>query len=160
MCRPVTIKLFGTGVIKSFGVTFKHLFSRGLTVQYPDEKLPIPERSRGILIWRNDLCIICLRCVRICPTRAIQMDVSKDEANKRHVDRYAIDYGRCQLCGLCQETCPVKPVKAVYHTPIYEETGFTRASMVHTNEKFLALRQVFADPHVEHDEQPEQEETP
>lgn len=131
-------KVFGYGILKSFWVTLRHLLSRGLTVQYPDQRLPVPPRSRGTLRWRRDICIHCLLCEKVCPTRAIHLIVGQEEG-KRRIERYQLDYGRCQLCGLCMDVCPAKPVKAIAHTPGYEDAELTRAAMIHQNEKFLEL---------------------
>jgi formate hydrogenlyase subunit 6/NADH:ubiquinone oxidoreductase subunit I len=34
--------------IKGFGVTFKRLFKKDLTIEYPDERRPLEERFRGL----------------------------------------------------------------------------------------------------------------
>jgi NADH-quinone oxidoreductase subunit I len=137
---------FGQGMLKSFSVTIRHLLSRGVTVQYPDQRLPVPERSRGLLIWRRELCIACSMCVKICPAAAITLTTVKNEAGKLKAERYEIDYGRCQFCGLCQEICPVKPIKAIYHSPLYEEAGYTRDSMVSGDEMFQRLNRLYTPP--------------
>ncbi|MFZ3063006.1 MAG: FAD-dependent oxidoreductase [Actinomycetota bacterium] len=48
-------KIFGTGLIKSLGVTFRHLLQRAVTVQYPDERLAVPPRSRGAIRMKGAL---------------------------------------------------------------------------------------------------------
>jgi formate hydrogenlyase subunit 6/NADH:ubiquinone oxidoreductase subunit I len=45
--------IFGTGIARTFGVTFKHFFGRRITVQYPRQKNIIAERSRGALMLKG-----------------------------------------------------------------------------------------------------------
>ena len=38
----------------------------GITVQYPDERLPIPDRYRGIHYLEQEKCINCGVCFDVC----------------------------------------------------------------------------------------------
>ena len=40
-------------------ITFKHLFKRSVTIQYPDVKIKLPERERNRLYVNMDDCIGC-----------------------------------------------------------------------------------------------------
>jgi NAD(P)H-quinone oxidoreductase subunit I len=102
------IKLFWFSIIntiKGFKVTIINLFRRPITVQYPDEKLKVSDRFRGIL--ENDVsqCIICMACARACPVDCIEIDFQKEDG-KRKLVKYDIHIYKCLFCGLCIEACP------------------------------------------------------
>jgi NADH-quinone oxidoreductase subunit I len=78
------------------GITFRYLWSKPFTTQYPDEKLPVDERYRGIHYLEQDLCIYCQACAKACPVDCIEMDA------KRH----GKDYQKCMFCELCVYPCP------------------------------------------------------
>ena len=46
-------------------ITGKYLLRKPITVQYPDERLPIPDRYRGIHYLEQEKCIDCLACARL-----------------------------------------------------------------------------------------------
>jgi NADH-quinone oxidoreductase subunit I len=124
-------------------ITGKHLGRHAITVQYPEEKWTMPERSRGIVVLLSDKetgelnCTACLLCARACPTGAITIDAPRDEAKKRHLKDFTIDFGLCCFCGLCEETCAFSAIKMaakyefstvskddlVWHTDKLQEVG-------------------------------------
>ena len=81
------IRTFLTGM----GLTFKHLKNKKdlvATLQYPNEKWPIPERNIGFneedynvirsrLHVDIDDCIGCLQCEKACPVDCIKIDTLK-----------------------------------------------------------------------------------
>ena len=52
-------------------VTWKHLFVPAVTIQYPEERVPMVERARNRLFVNMDDCIGCETCVEVCPEGAI-----------------------------------------------------------------------------------------
>ncbi len=52
------------------------------------------------LIYTNDNCIGCNRCISGCPVLGANISVSKDGVNHIHVDD-----DKCLHCGRCLETC-------------------------------------------------------
>jgi pyruvate ferredoxin oxidoreductase delta subunit len=52
----------------------------------------------------DKLCINCLFCYIYCPDSAVKVKDGKFDG---------IDYRYCKGCGVCENVCPVKPVKAV-----------------------------------------------
>ena len=89
-----------------------NMFSQPMTVNFPNESIPIPEDYRGEHEYDIDRCISCGLCARICPNRAIEMV----EAPKSRKDSYPktypkIDMGKCCFCGLCQDICPKDALK-------------------------------------------------
>ena len=83
------------------------------TVQYPEERAPIPERYRGlpILLYddatRAEFCTACMACARACPVGVIHIEQGTDAEGKRipYSQSYAIEYGACINCGLCVDAC-------------------------------------------------------
>ncbi len=51
-----------SSAIKGMGITFKHIYTKPVTLQYPDERWVLPERFKGFIIndtWRCDGCLRC-----------------------------------------------------------------------------------------------------
>lgn len=106
---------YGIGLLKGLGITFRHLVSRPVTVQYPDEVDPLPGRSRGVIALKEENCTVCMLCARECPDWCIYIEGHKSnrqtlEGKKGKkvniLDRFAIDYALCMYCGICVEVCP------------------------------------------------------
>jgi NADH-quinone oxidoreductase chain I len=118
--------------------TGKHLPRKHITIQYPDERWKMPERSRGIVVLLSDLktgelnCTACLLCMRACPTAAIRIDYEKDEKNKRHLKKFVVDQGLCCFCGLCEESCKFAAIKMATK---YEFSTLSKGELVWGTEK-------------------------
>ena len=103
--------MLGKGLLKGMKVTLKHCFGKNVTVQYPEEKLPMSPRFRGgDIVLDNDKCIACGLCAMACPNKAIELQSMMDEAKKRHLTKYIYHSGRCLYCNLCMEACPTKAI--------------------------------------------------
>ena len=98
-------------------ITSRHLGRRAITIQYPEERWEMPERSRGIVVLLSDKetgelnCTSCMLCMRACPTGAIIIDAPRDENKKRQLKKFDIDFGLCCFCGLCEEACNFSALK-------------------------------------------------
>lgn len=95
--------------------------ARGVfTVQYPAERLPLPERFRGFpfLVYEEETneprCTACGTCARVCPPQCIWIVRATDpETGKpeRHPAEFYVDISICMQCGLCAELCPFDAIK-------------------------------------------------
>lgn len=143
--------MFGIGIIKGLGVTLRHFIqtyvddirwlgkryyndeafevrqgpqAKGIfTVQYPEEKLKIPEEFRFIpfLIYDEgengeqvDRCTSCGICAKVCPPQCIWIVRSNDPDTGRPIPSptdFFIDIDICMNCGLCAEFCPFDAIK-------------------------------------------------
>lgn len=130
-----TIVTLFTGLL----ITWKHAINikkGNVTLQYPEERWPRPERNIGFdhenynvirsrLHVDIDDCIGCLKCVRACPVDCIIIDTVKapgrgeDIPSVGHqgvtsngskkalvVTRFTIDMSECCFCNLCTYPCP------------------------------------------------------
>jgi len=144
--------MYGLGILKGLGVTLKHFVEsfvddvrwlgrrryrndealrvrqsakgRGVfTVQYPEEKLPVPEEFRYIpfLVYdegeegeRLVRCTSCGICSKVCPPQCIWITRTVDAASGRPVPapaEFYVDIDICMNCGLCAEFCPFDAIK-------------------------------------------------
>lgn len=95
--------------------TGKHLFSRKVTIQYPEEKTPKSVRFRGVHALRRypngeERCIACKLCEAVCPALAITIESEQRADGSRRTTRYEIDLFKCIYCGFCEESCPVDSI--------------------------------------------------
>lgn len=105
-----------------FGTTFRHLFRRPITEQYPEYKRPLPARSRARIILTRDpdgeeRCVACYLCSAACPVSCISMQSIGREDGRRCAAWFRINFARCIYCGLCEEACPTS---AIQLTPDFE----------------------------------------
>jgi NADH-quinone oxidoreductase subunit I len=110
-------------------ITWRHLFTRAVTLQYPSERWPLPPRTRMRLFMKYEDCIGCGQCVRACPVNCISLKTEKRPADappiwaatgqpiKLHVSVFDIDMSLCCYCNLCTYPCPTF---CLYMTPEYE----------------------------------------
>ena len=67
-------------LLKGMSLTFRHLFKRKITVQFPEEKTPQSFRFRGLHAQRRypngeERCIVCKLCEVVCFVLAIKIEV-------------------------------------------------------------------------------------
>jgi len=128
-------------LFKGMGITLRTLFTRKVTVQYPEEKTPLSPRFRGLHALRRypngeERCIACKLCEAVCPALAITIDSHEREDGTRRTTRYDIDLTKCIFCGFCEEACPVD---AIVETQTLEYHGERQGDLVYTKEMLLAI---------------------
>jgi len=97
--------VFGQGLIKGLQITWKELLAKKITVEYPDEKIPLPDRFHGRFELDADKCISCMLCANACPNKVIQIERAK-VGKKQYLTKYVMRIEYCLFCGLCVEACP------------------------------------------------------
>ncbi len=99
--------------------------NRGIvTINYPEEKLPVPERFRFVPFlvtddpppgqqWGHDWCTSCGICAKVCPPQCIWIERGKKPNGrpKPEPQEFWIDIDICMNCGLCAEFCPFDAIK-------------------------------------------------
>jgi NADH-quinone oxidoreductase subunit I len=124
--------MFGTGILKGLAVTAKNLAgsyhdpARLVTVEYPEQQIPIPENYRNFpfLVTENAddpmgtlRCVACQICEKECPPQCIYIEKSKDRkpdaAGKMQIYPavFDIDTSVCMSCQICVEVCPFDAIK-------------------------------------------------
>ena len=123
--------------------TGKYLTTKAVTLQYPDEKWPMPERSRGVVVLLSDLetgelnCNACLVCSKQCPVSAINIEQIKDpETKKRYPGSFTIDNTICCFCGICEEVCNFDAIKM---TGKYEFSVFSKEELIYDMNRLQEL---------------------
>ncbi|MHB8917074.1 MAG: 4Fe-4S dicluster domain-containing protein [Desulfocucumaceae bacterium] len=96
--------MFGQGLIKGLEITLGRFFGKKVTVQYPDEVLPMFPRYHGRFQLDVDKCISCGLCANACPNKVIQLEKQKVD-NKQYLTKYVMRIEYCLFCGLCVESC-------------------------------------------------------
>ncbi|SEP81878.1 NADH-quinone oxidoreductase subunit I [Ectothiorhodospira magna] len=122
-------------------LTGRHLFSRKITIQYPDETTPISPRFRGLHALRRypngeERCIACKLCEAVCPALAITIESEARDDGTRRTTRYDIDLFKCIFCGFCEEACPVD---SIVETHIMHYHFENRGEQIMTKDKLLAI---------------------
>ena len=132
-------------VLVGMRITFKHLFTPAVTIQYPEVKVKLPDRVRNRLYVNIDDCIGCDQCSRACPVSCIEIDTVKSipgedlgttsngKKKALWVTKFDIDIAKCCYCQLCVFPCPTE---CIYMTEVYEFSEYERANLLY---KFSAL---------------------
>ncbi len=114
--------------MKGMSVTITHFFSKPVTVQYPDEHLPIADAYLGKHALRQDKCIYCMACVKICPVDCLILQADRHPGKVLEWSRFTVNYNHCMFCGLCVEACPTE---ALLMTSEYDLSVEDRHACVH-----------------------------
>ncbi len=172
--------MYGKGLLKGLGVTLKRFIDTYLddlawwgkryykqegiqhrygkdgkgifTIQYPEEKLPIPEEFRFIpfLVYdegengeQNVRCTSCGICAKVCPPQCIWIVRTNDPNTGRPIpvpEEFYIDADICMNCGLCAEYCPFDAIKmdhdyelAAYDRSVYNKEMLLKSASYYAN---------------------------
>ena len=76
-----------------------------VTLPYPAQTRPVPEKFRGRPIFDAAKCVGCAGCANNCPAREILVvDVCQEIRILQYLGR------RCTYCGRCADVCPEKAI--------------------------------------------------
>jgi len=176
--------MYGKGILKGLGVTFKRFFdtyiddirwmgkryyktegiahrasknSRGIfTIQYPEEKLPVPEEFRFIPFLVYDIgengeqilrCTSCGICPKVCPPQCIWITRTTNPTTGRPIPdpaEFYIDADICMNCGLCAEYCPFDAIKMdhAYEIASYGRTVFNKKTLAKPASYYESIRPI------------------
>ncbi|MBI5645698.1 MAG: NADH-quinone oxidoreductase subunit I [Ignavibacteriae bacterium] len=127
-------------VLVGMRITWSHLFTKKVTIQYPNVKRELPDRVRNRLYVNMDDCIGCDQCAKACPVNCIAIETIKalptddlgatSTGNKKRlwVSRFDIDIAKCCYCGLCVYPCPTECIKM---TDVFEFSEYNRNDLVY-----------------------------
>jgi NADH-quinone oxidoreductase subunit I len=126
------------GIFNSYYVTFKHLFRKPITEQYPEFKRSMFPRTRARIILTRDpdgdeRCVACYLCSAVCPVSCISME-SVERNGRRYASWFRINFARCIYCGFCEEACPTL---AIQLTPDFEICKYDILDFVYEKEDLL-----------------------
>jgi NADH-quinone oxidoreductase subunit I len=156
------------GAYRAFGetlrglkTTFARIIEGPITIQYPEEKVPVYPRFRG----RHKLhrfedvpsgegtsgaggslaglekCVGCSLCAAACPADCIRVVAAENtpehrvSAGERYAAVYEINLSRCIFCGYCEVACPFDAITMGHD---YELSDYSRSDLIFTKEMLLA----------------------
>ncbi len=174
--------MYGKGILKGLSVTLKRFVNTYLddikwlgkryytaegiahrsskdangifTVQYPEEKLPVPEEFRYVPFLVYDegedgaeeiRCTSCGICAKVCPPQCIWIERTNDPKTGRPVPapaEFHIDVDICMNCGLCAEYCPFDAIKMDhdYEIASYGRTVYNKEMLMKPASYYAEIR--------------------
>jgi NADH-quinone oxidoreductase subunit I len=113
------------------------------TLQYPHIEIPTPDNGRYQLHNEMDDCIVCDKCVKVCPVDCIDIEPIKATGLVGHASdgspirlyaaKFDIDMSKCCFCGLCTTVCPTEclTMTSEYDFSVFEvkEHNFSFANL-------------------------------
>jgi NADH-quinone oxidoreductase subunit I len=114
------------------------------TQQYPEERLPLPERSRSMikLIYDGEKdqfnCVACMMCAKACPNSCIKLEGVRQPDGKRRVTTFKLDFSTCIFCGYCVEACGFDALTFVSEE--YENSVYQRGSLLQDEQAMKWVR--------------------
>ena len=144
----------GAGAVyRAFGETMRGLKTTMMrvvegpvTVQYPEQKVPVYPRFRGKHKLNRfedtglEKCVGCSLCAAACPADCIRVVAAENtaehqvSAGERYAQVYEINMLRCIFCGYCEDACPTNAIVLEHQ---YELSFYDRKSSIYTKDMLL-----------------------
>lgn len=123
--------MLGAGIVKGMVETARNLVGsysdpeRFVTVEYPEERLPMKENARQFpfLVYDGEdpqaglRCVACQICEKECPPKCIYI-VKDTQKKPDYIGKlqfqpkiFDIDISVCMSCQICVEACPFESIK-------------------------------------------------
>jgi NADH-quinone oxidoreductase subunit I len=113
------------------------------TLEYPHVEIPVPDNGRYQLHNEMDDCIVCDKCVKVCPVDCIEIEpikatglvglTSDGSPIRLYAAKFDIDMSKCCFCGLCTTVCPTEclTMTSEYDFSVFEvkEHNFSFANL-------------------------------
>ena len=156
--------MLGSGILKGLRETARNFVgsytdeSRMVTVEYPEERLPLKEATRNFpfLVYDGQdpaaglRCVACQICEKECPPQCIY--IIKDAAKKpdymgkmqMQPKVFDIDVSVCMSCQICVEVCPFEAIKMdtefeLSRTDRFGELLFKKTELAKSNEHYRKI---------------------
>ena len=140
-------RLMLPSVLAGMAVTFRALFRKKDTLQYPEQERKFGDNYRGVpaLVKDEDgreKCVACYMCQWVCPPLAITIEAAEYQpGHKLHqIEKYPAKFDinmlRCIYCGLCEEVCPEE---AIFMSKTYAVVGHSRELMIFDKQKLYEI---------------------
>ena len=133
--------------LRGMKTVFARIIEGPVTIQYPEEKVPVYPRFRG----RHKLhrfedtglekCVGCSLCAAACPADCIRVVAAENtpenrvSAGERYAAVYEINMSTCIFCGYCEIACPFDAITMGHD---YELSDYNRSDLIFTKEMLLA----------------------
>jgi NADH-quinone oxidoreductase subunit I len=141
-------------VLSGMVVTFKALFRKKDTIQYPEQERTFGDNYRGVPALVKDeegreKCVACYLCQWVCPPLAITIEAAEYQPGhklhqiEKYPGKFEINMLRCIYCGLCEEVCPEE---AIFMSQTYAVVGHSRELMIFDKPKLYEIGGVRPDP--------------
>jgi NADH-quinone oxidoreductase subunit I len=140
--KPMSLleRMYLPAILKGMFITFKHIFRKKATINYPEQERPFSAVFRGLHVLNRDEegrenCTACGLCAVACPAEAITMEAAERQPGEEHLYReekyaakYEINMLRCIFCGFCEEACPKD---AIYLSETFAPSNFERKGFIY-----------------------------
>lgn len=139
-------RIYLPAIAAGLGITLRHFFKKKATINFPEQKRPVPRVYRGLHILNRDeqgreRCTACGLCAVACPAEAITMEAAERKPGEEHLyreEKYAVKYEinmlRCIFCGFCEDACPKD---AIYLETTFAPANYNRNNFIYTKEMLL-----------------------